>query len=236
MRLVLLGCVHLDPDGARRLSWWLDRLRPDAITVEVSRYALAFRRRHGPRLLGRMYRNLEQLAREESARTGTDVSALVSMWSADDRVAAIERQIGIPYEYESSAAWGEAHDVPVNPVDLSSLSALFLSRLETEVIEPENLRTLLDGLPRMLRAEVAALYARTRLNLAFPRPAVALASGETERDEIVAAQIREVAAEGGSLLVHVCGAGHLLNYPESLRERLADLSPEPILLDEKGNA
>ena len=53
-RLVLIGTVHLDPDGYGLLLPLLESLNPVTVTVEVSSYALEFRRTKGTELLARL--------------------------------------------------------------------------------------------------------------------------------------------------------------------------------------
>ncbi len=44
--IFLIGVVHGDPMGYERAWTLLNRLQPRIVTVEISRYSLAYRRRH----------------------------------------------------------------------------------------------------------------------------------------------------------------------------------------------
>lgn len=86
-RLILLGTVHRDPRGGEALLRAIHELRPELITVEVSPYALRFRRRHAPRFLGK------------------------------DLPLQVAEFILPPYEYRAAKAYGLRYHVPVIPID-----------------------------------------------------------------------------------------------------------------------
>jgi len=61
--LLMLGTIHRDPQGPERLHEALACLPWGLVSVEVSAYALSFRRRQGPALLAELERNLPDAAR-----------------------------------------------------------------------------------------------------------------------------------------------------------------------------
>ena len=84
--LVLVGTVHLDPQGHAALLALLHELKPDAVTVEVSSYAIEYRRTAGPEVgavlegvnklscpCGESHRRDEAVADPPSPAGGTEV-------------------------------------------------------------------------------------------------------------------------------------------------------------------
>ena len=63
-RLVMLGVIHRDKEGAALLSRWLDYLKPDVITLEFSRYGMMFRKTHGAALRARLDALVAKMALE----------------------------------------------------------------------------------------------------------------------------------------------------------------------------
>jgi hypothetical protein len=159
--LVLLGVIHSDPLGYRRTLAFLSRHRPDAILVEISHYALRYRMEHSRRLLRRFHANLRTAARNASM----DYRKALG----HPRIAAIARQITLPFEYRASAAFAAASGATVAPVDRSEFSTIWIETW-AELICAENLETLLkiEDAP----ASVASGYelAARKIRGDFPAP------------------------------------------------------------------
>lgn len=206
-RLVLIGTVHLDPDGYRMLRGLLDSLAPATVTVEVSPYALKFRQTTGPELLARLDRF--------RLPDGTLPSGL----------QAVAAQLEIPYEYGAAKEHSDKNGIAVVPVGDSEVSRRLIKDLEREVLSRTNLERLaLRDLPPLSvqvdsqRAQAASLFRN--------RPLVGTRD-KARMDEMenrLAHGVREHLGTG--VTVHVGGWEHL----SGLSERLSDLQPELRLL------
>ncbi len=96
-RLILLGTVHRDPAGYRKMKDFLQRLQPDAVLLEMSPYAAAFRKNRGPALVATFRKNL----REASEACGLPLRNAIR----HPEVAAIGRQLALPFEYRAASAY-----------------------------------------------------------------------------------------------------------------------------------
>lgn len=206
--LTLVGTIHLDPEGFPRLILLLERLRPQVISVEVSHYALKFRRQHGQRLRER----LSGFRRPDG--------------TLPEGLAAVEAQLEIPFEYRAAHDYARLNRARLVCIGDSRRSQALLDLLERELLATDNLVTL------ALRRDVplAELVAREwdRARREFARGPVAgtdLAARLLAADRKMARRIRTLAASGSNL-VHVGGWEHLAG----LTGLLSDLAPQVTLL------
>jgi len=206
-RLTLVGTVHLDPDGPAFLTRLLEELRPDAVTVEVSEYALEFRRSLGPELLARL-----EPFRLPDGRLPCGL-------------AAVAAQLLPPFEHGASAAYAERAGARLAAVGDGRLSRRLLFRLERELMVTDNLVQLATREEPPLREQVRAEWERARRQHASGPP---LGSDAAARlagmDRGIARRVRQIAGDGR--VVHVGGWEHL----KGLAGLLADLEPEVRLL------
>jgi hypothetical protein len=230
-RLTLVGTVHREPQGREKLTALLERLNPDAITLEMSPYAIAFRRGRGPLLLARLEAILDRLAVE----TGSHAGEL----AAHREVVGIRSLLGLPFEFQAAAAYAAAAGIPLDLLDSSLVSARKLRRVERELLTLGNLQVLVR-LPVAPPPSESPVTAR-RMVLEDPGLAVrqAFLSGRrgTEgigpRDIRLAQKIRRRLKDcPGSHLVHIGGWVHLVedDRRETLFSLLEDLHPERVLL------
>jgi hypothetical protein len=207
VELTLVGTVHLDPDGAAHLTRLLDGLRPEAITVEVSEYALEFRRSLGPELLAR----LEPFRRPDGR--------------LPPGLAAVAAQLVPPFEYTAAEAHAERHGILVLLVGDGQVSRRLLCRLERELMVTDNLVKLATRDEPPFAEQVRREWSRAQAAFTQGPP---LGSEARERlgrlDRGLARRIRQHATAGR--VVHVGGWEHL----RGLAELLADLEPEVRLL------
>lgn len=225
-RLVLLGTIHRDPDGAAKLTRALDESSPDIITVETSPYAVQFRQQHGRRLRAELDQHIDALARELGSSRGT--------LSDHPALALLRATLELPYEYAASQAWAEAHAVRCLPIDDSERSRRLLDVLEAECLTVDNLRALVtdpDSTSVAERVVEQELLARGYLREPglFPyhysddeRADIA------KRDRRMTEQIRALLGESDDrCLVHVCGWEHMVQCDaiETIAQQLRDLSP-----------
>lgn len=133
-RLILLGTVHNDPQGFKRLREFLEREKPDCILVELSPYALRYRLRHQRYLHKTLTRNLRSAAAESNV-------PLIEAFQHPE-VAAIRRQISLPMEYRAAASYAQTGLSGVFPVDYSLFSRKWIATWP-ELLSPRNLCILL---------------------------------------------------------------------------------------------
>jgi hypothetical protein len=220
----LIGVVHRDPDGEDRLRRLLDELRPELITVEVSPYAVEYRRQHGARLL----RLLDELTPPGKEHHG--------------EIEGIRETLLIPFE--ARATWGYAaeHPAKVELVDDSELSRDLLDDVERELLTPENVKLLAERPDFSLRRTVDSFYRRAHrlmkdepvspARLGFSAERLALLE---LRDEQMESRVRALlAAREGARWAHIGGVFHLMKVRglRLLWERFADDGAARMFLDE----
>jgi hypothetical protein len=113
--------VHGDPRGYERALKLLEYLRPDIITVEISRFSLRYRQRQEcrwQRLLGRGLQELPAGASEHLA------------------IRRLIAQVALPFEVQAAQDWGRGHGVPWRPLDLGSPARRHLPRYARELLTP----------------------------------------------------------------------------------------------------
>jgi hypothetical protein len=219
--LILVGTVHGDPRGWERAVRLLDWLRPELITVEISRFSLRYRARQGKHWQRLLARGLKELP------------AGAADHPAIRRVMAL---VALPFEVRAARDWGRRHGVPWRPLDLGGTARRHLPRYAGELLAPDNLRALLaseaDG---SLEGFVAREFRRARLAYRrSPRRLPLAAEAEAgRRERFLARRLRRLAG-GGGRLVHLGGWQHLAPWQDEsgLWQLLADLKPGRLLLDE----
>jgi hypothetical protein len=129
-RFVMLGVIHREREGALLLSRWLERLKPDVVTIELSQYGVAFRRvnRHLMRI------RIDEVA-DDLKREGMAVN--------DDVLLDLYSFVDFPFEYEVSEAYTGKRGIPLYPVDMDLYSFLHLKRVN-DLLERKNLRRVLS--------------------------------------------------------------------------------------------
>ena len=180
--LILLGTVHSDPKGFARARTFLEQHRPDLILVEISPFALKFRKEHSSELRKVFLENLRTISRKLKIEFSRAVKHV--------RITAILRQISIPFEYRASAAYAKRTGTDLIMVDYSDFSRSWIETWQ-EMISAENIERLLglesDGPP------VCSLYVRAaeRISRVPLRPETPLVDALRwqEREEQMAREI-----------------------------------------------
>ncbi len=222
--LYLLGVVHLDPEGPRRLKEFLEVTRPRVVTVEVSPYAVTFREERGTELLERLVR----FRRKDGSLPGC--------------LPGVEAQLRIPFEFE--AARNYCRDV--NLIGNSELSKEYLELFQEETMAEENLEKLAGMDDMCIRREVEREWARAGLCWLKPRLLGTVdAVAWREREEALATKILyhgferravdEKAERQNSCvpIVHVGGWKHVHGLERILKGRgVKDLKVLPMLLEQ----
>lgn len=221
---VFIGVVHRDPEGEERLYQALERLEPDLITVEVSPYAIAFRRQNGNRLR----KKLKKILSTDELGHG--------------EIQGIAETLKIPFEARAAEHYVGEHGAVVELVDDSGISMAFLGELEDEVLSAENLRGLLSKPDIPLRKTIESFYSRYRaLMTKEPVPSAMLGFSSRRlallewRDEMMEQRIRCLwRKHHPNRWVHVGGVVHLLRVSglRFLWERFAGDHARRFFLDE----
>jgi hypothetical protein len=201
--LILVGTVHLDPDGYDLLSKLLFELKPETVCVDVSPYALEFRRTVGPE-----YRSLLDNFRREDG-------------SLPPALEAVDVQLQVPFEYRAADDYAGRRGARVVPVGDSAQSQKLLAHLSRELMTTDNLVKLAAREEPPLLVQVEKEWKRARRNYITRAPA---ASGLEKTDKRLARQIKAYA--GREPVTHVGGWEHL----KGLSDLLADLGPKVRLL------
>jgi hypothetical protein len=133
--LILLGTVHSDPRGFSRTRAFLIQYKPDLILVEISPFAVEYRKQHARTLRKTLFCNL----RGASERLSLDFKATLK----NPYIADIILQISLPFEFRASVSYARHAGVKVVPVDYSEFSREWI-KTWPELISSENLETLLQ--------------------------------------------------------------------------------------------
>lgn len=110
--LFIIGVIHQDREGPVHLRRWLERIRPGVLTVEVTKYGLAFRRK---------------LIREREER---DHNCNVSGCQLQSGLFPNEDSFfAIPFEYEVAAQYCEKNGGRLYPIDMDIFSYIHLRKI-----------------------------------------------------------------------------------------------------------
>ncbi|MBP1724957.1 MAG: hypothetical protein H6Q51_255 [Deltaproteobacteria bacterium] len=228
--LILVGTVHRDPEGFKKLAVVLARERPGAVAVELSPYGLFFRCREGRRLRRRLERRLRRSAK---ARGGA--------WQSWGQLHAIDLQLALPFEYRAALRYCRDTGAPLSLIDLSSWSREAIQTKWPQMVSLENLSLISAEPPEALCVVVRRDYEMAARLLHEPAqslvPAFLRSCTEDpaweEREAVLAAKVAEVFGEMQmGRLVYVGGWQHLVGSRGcgTLYERLEHLTPRRVLL------
>ncbi len=186
--------------------------------MEISRYSLRYRDRHGPRWQRRLKLALSSLppaAREHLALR---------------RLAA---QVALPFETRVARDYSRAYGISWRPVDLGEPARRHLPRYGRELLSPANLAALLTTPDGALEDFIGGEFHRARLPL---RRAPWRAPGGRDglnlrREKLLARRLRRASSQGGRV-VHLSGWEHLVSWVngQGLWHYLAYLKPARLLL------
>jgi len=229
-RLVLVGTVHRDPGGHDKLVALLHEENPDCLTLEISPYAVRYRKMRRGLLARRIFDILHSLHRGTSACGFQDLLIHPAIQNA---FALID----FPYEYMAASTFSRSKKVPFYCIDRSDYSAEKITWIENELITPENLRTLIDLDPKECFQKTRQEYRLASSALHPNRSVIRRHSPDrwelSHRDRHMAGRIRKLLTRSQCRkLMHIGGWEHLLDHGtrETLFERLSDLQPRRHLL------
>ncbi len=217
--MTIMGVIHRDPQGADRLLQALDALPWGLVSVEVSPYALRWRRGPGRRLLVDLDGNLPAAA----ARAGLSLAEA----RRHPALAWLRAYLRVPQEWVVAQALAVNRSVPCVALDFSQQSRRLLADAP-ELVTVANLTQLLSSSAPasadLERRRAADLLSGRGGWLRPPAPEPGREAGLARR----LARLLAAARHTGRLpLVHVGGWQHLLpgQDPPSLADRLG-LPPE----------
>lgn len=218
--LILLGTIHRDPQGPERLRQALSQRAWGLVSVEVSPYALSFRRRRGPELLALMESNLPRAAVQASLAGLAGLSLAEAQ--AHPALAWLKAYLAPPFEWQEARREAHRRGAACVACDFSGPSRELLASAP-ELVSVQNLALLLAG-PAPAGAEMERRRAQALLSggKGWPR----LPAPEPQREAGLARRLERLLAacrrRGWPPLLHVGGWQHLLEdqSPPSLAQRL----------------
>jgi hypothetical protein len=217
--LILIGTVHGDPRGYERLIKLLEQLRPEVVTVEISRFSVRYRGAWEDKWKARL----------QKALAGLPPGA-----AAHPAISMIAAQIALPFEYRAARDYERRNGAKYLPLDLGAVSRRHLPRYG-ELLSPANLQGLLETPAEPQEDQVAREFQRARLVLAHPPWRLAgQKSPETLRREFfLARRLKRLALKHGRI-VHLGGWQHLVPWRDGdgMRAWLKEQKPLVILADE----
>ncbi|MGC8490120.1 MAG: hypothetical protein ACP5SH_00115 [Syntrophobacteraceae bacterium] len=128
---------------------FLERYKPDLLLVEISEFALKFRHKHADRLTDLFTQRVHAVSQKLDISLGTALE--------HSEIAAIFRQINLPFEYCASSEYAKKTGAPLIPVDYSKFSRHWI-KTWPEMLSARNIEILL-GMENTAPS-VATLYAR----------------------------------------------------------------------------
>jgi hypothetical protein len=231
----LLGTVHGDPRGFKRLHRFLQAFKPDLLLVELSPFAWAIRKTYRYRLHRTLSENIRQAAK---------VSDLGWQQAfAHPEVQAIRRQIAMPFEFRACHHYARTNNKWVLLIDRSDFSVALVTHW-SELLSTTNL-TLLLSLPAMRKQQaVANQYRRAHRLVHFPPLQTNIPPSSSarwsegrwlDREFSLAERVRTIIkAIVPARCVYVGGWEHLTNRadPPNLRRLLGASAKECHLLND----
>jgi len=217
--LILIGTVHGDPLGYERVRRLLERLRPEVVTVEISRFSVRYRGAWE----GRWRRQLNE------ALAGLPPGA-----AGHPAIQQVAAQIALPFEYRAARDYSRIYGAKCLPLDLGGLSRRHLSRYGRELLRPVNLRALIAEPQDSLEDLVAREFRRARLALQRSPWRLAMdGSPETLRREFFVSRRLKRLAMKESRVAHLGGWEHLVPWRDGggMRSWLEEEKPYILLAD-----
>lgn len=175
-KLVLLGTVHRDPAGKRRLLRLLEQTGPAAISLEVSPASVNLRREYGKRWSGLFRERLRTLSR----RTGLSPGALM----ARPGLRGVFEYLRLPYEYRAALTYARSADRPLFLLDDPELASSYLRRVETEILTQRNIDLLAEVGNGTLAEEVQREYALAESRIFRNHPGITSKTADRDAWEI----------------------------------------------------
>ena len=198
--LYLVGTVHLDREAAPTLEALLDRLRPQGVTVEISRFSVEFR----TEMEAVWLRRLEAILEERPHLAG------------HHRMELLRRQLAMPFEWSTALGWCWRRGVPCLAVDWGVPSREELPTWLHGLITPENLELLAQEPPCPLDRHLHIHRERARRAFLEATPTQAPWSDSplwVRREKILIKRVERL-LKRFERMVHIGGWNHALPWVE----------------------
>ena len=238
--LILVGTVHLDPEGRRGLYKIIENLRPSILTVEISRFSVRYRLSNQEKWLLRL-RDLKYNLPEERRD--------------HPRLKLLKLQLHTPFEWEVALRYSEVNNIPCLAIDSGNLARNELPLWKSELLSRKNLLKITDEPDFDLDNHFRECYSQAKIALTtpthLPKPLHHLTWLSDrfwkKREKTLACRIRSVHGNGllnpgspsrtGTQHVHICGWMHLITGApwKTLTDLLLGLTPKRMLLTRKEN-
>jgi len=239
-KLILVGTVHLDPEGRGGLYKTIENLKPSILTVEISRFSVRYRLSNQERWLLRLRDLKYKLSEERRDHHGLNLLKL---------------QLHIPFEWDVANRYSKANNVPCLAIDSGNLARNELPLWKSELLSRKNLLKITDEPDFDLDSHFRECHSQAKIALKapnhLPKPLYRLSWLSDrfweKREKTLACRIRRIHGNGllnpGSYSrtrthhVHICGWMHLIaGSPwKTLADLLLELTPKRMLLTRKEN-
>jgi hypothetical protein len=126
----ILGVIHRDKDNCRIIGDWLNKINPQVITLEFSRYGLMFRKEKGP-----LYRKKLESILAQMKQDGETYS--------EEALSFLHAYIDPPSEYEAASLYCNENGASLHLVDMNRFSYIKLKDMD-ELFNDKNIRNVIS--------------------------------------------------------------------------------------------
>ncbi|MGC8810431.1 MAG: hypothetical protein ACP5Q3_09300, partial [bacterium] len=204
--LILIGTVHRDPYGYKKLFHLLSEIKPKIITVEISSYSLSFRAKYVPEIRRTLRENLRRMKNED----GLSLKEIISHGA----IMSIFCLLKDPFEWRAAESYAQMSNAYLFDIDLSIYAQEKLTYL-TELVSLENLKSLNKLSTISFFEEISAQYAKAKHLFQNPPKIWPVAKEILEREIYMAEKIRQIfKSNEGVIFCHIGGWEHLLERPD----------------------
>ena len=181
--LFLLGTVHCDPKGFSRTRLFLERYRPGLILVEISEFALKFRKQHSCSLRKTFVDRVRAVSKKLKIEFGKAMK--------HPQISSILRQIIIPFEYRASAAYAGKTGTELVIVDHSEFSREWIEKTWPEMMSISNIEKLLqlESAEQSIPSLYRRAWKRIREGPSLPEKTPADMLRRQERENLISQKI-----------------------------------------------
>ena len=229
---VLIGTVHHDPRGYKKLYALLTALKPDLITLELSPYGRGFRTKNQTKLFRKLLSLYQKVRAVKAHHTVSDDSGQLP-----SPIQSLVCTLNYPFEFLAARDYAHACRVPFYCIDLSPVSRQNMFILKRETISILNISALLILPNKNLQESVDLCYKKAQniwqADNCIQKAAVTLHAAVVEREKHMSRRIRNLVRRHlDKKLVHIGGGEHFTENADSITiyQLLRDLAPERILL------
>ena len=230
--LFLIGTVHHDPRGYKKLYAQLSALKPDLITLELSPYGRGFRTKNHKRLSRRL---LSLYKKAFGVNPHHDVSPESVLLPSP--VQSLVYTLNYPFEFLAARDYAHSCRVPFYCIDLSRVSRQKMHMLKRETLSINNISMLLTLPDKNLQESVDLCYKKAhniwQADNVCKKVAVTQHAVDMEREKHMSRRIKNlVKRHPDKKLVHIGGWEHFTAHAgcATMYEQLMDLEPKRVLL------